>query len=118
MGRKLTKEEYVQRKVFPLLEKVHGLCKEREIPFFFVVRCSEEGGAAGIVASNEDGDTLPFAEEVIELRRHHEMMTNGSMRAIKALVAQHVRHLADKVGKCDGNCAACEAHEGKPEVDA
>jgi hypothetical protein len=115
MGRKLTKEEYVQKKIFPLLEKVHGLCKEREIPFFFVVRCSEEGGAAGIVASNENGDKLPFAEEVVELRRHHEMMTSGSIRALRELVA---RHLADKIGKCDGNCAACEAHEGKPEVDA
>jgi hypothetical protein len=112
MGRRLTKEEYLQKRVFPLLERAHKLCVEREIALFFAARCSDQGGVVGVVASNEEGKTIPFAQEMIALRRHQEIMSSGILEVLKSSL---LKHLKEAHPDCSGDCASCA---GKPEVDA
>jgi hypothetical protein len=113
MGKKLTKDEYLQKRVFPLLERAHQLCVEREIALFFTARCSSEGGVVGIVASNEEGETIPFAREMIALRQHHEVASSGIMDAIHDVIFKKIKEDRED---CTGDCAACVA--GKSEVEA
>jgi len=112
MGRKLTKDEYLQKRVFPLLERAHRLCSENEIALFFAAQCSDECGVLGIVASNEEGVTIPFAQEMIALRKHHELMSSGVMDAIHDVI---LRQIKKEHPDCTGDCAECL---GKSEVDA
>lgn len=112
MGKKMTKDEYLQKRIFPLLERAHRLCVEHEIALFFTARCGEEGGIVGIVASNEEGKPIPFAQEMVELRRHQEIMSSGILEVIKSSL---MKHLKEAHPDCTGDCASCA---GKPEVDA
>ena len=77
MGKKLTDQEFMERHVYPSMERLHAQCSKRGISMFFMALAEDGHGCEGIVVSDKYGELLPQAGPALSLQQHNEMLRSG-----------------------------------------